>query len=904
MHRALHSSLLTIAAVPVLLAVPVAALPGVTARPGRAPAVTPRVRTIALTGVDGGALGQLRAAAARTAPRGTSSAVVAPTVLTAPQPTGRFDLVAVSWSHRGGPAVTAVSVRVRQGGTWSAWTALDPDGDGPDPGSPDAVQATRSAAPDSTAPLMTAGADGVQVRVDTATGTPPPGLTLDLVDGGTSAADAGGAAGGGAGGAGPGPAATAAAATPEPQIIDRSAWGADESLVKAAPVVNASVRAIVLHHTDTLNSYTPEQAFAQVRSLYAFHTTVRGWNDVGYNFIVDRYGRVFEGRRGSITRAVMGAHAGGFNAQTLGIAVLGTFSTTRLPAAVENALVPLVAWKSAEFGVDPAGRTTLTSAGGSYTRYAAGTRVPVYGLVGHRDVDSTECPGDAAYPRLPSLRTRAAALMVPDLVAPSLTGGPTSVAGRAVLFTATIPTRQRWWMTVTRMCGGEPVRVVSGTSTDRIAGSWDLRDAAGHPVPPGPYRVTVTSSSPVGSVPPFGQDVEVLATPESLASAAPPWGPAGPPSPLRAAAPGPPGTPGSVAVRAAGGLLGAPVVVGSPPTVAEPTSRIPQRVISPTPDPTTAPPTTAPPTTAPPTTTGPDAAPDPLGPVAASNGCPVQRAAAEDPAVTSVVAGRLAHPDARDVVLVNGSTAEGLAQGLTAATLAAGRSAPVLLTGTTALPPAVAQDVAARHATAAWLVGSPAVIAASVEQQLRSLGVTTVTRVAGADRWSTAAAVAAAVGAPAGQAVLVSGDGGEATALVAAASAAAAGLPVLLTSRAGVPAQTLAALADLRVTAVSVVGSVAAVPERTLDALAAAGVRHRIRVTAGDRWATAVAIADRLGSAAPSDRVVLASGEESGADLLVASGQARRLLLAAGDQLPAATAGWLGAHSRLGVSLV
>jgi putative cell wall-binding protein len=914
MHRVLHSTLLTVAIIPAMLAVPVAAVPGATVPPRAAHAVTPGVRTVALAGVDAAALAELRTVAARSAPRKTAAAVVAPAVLTAPAPTSRFDLVAVTWARSAAasgpvapavPAVTAVSVRVREQGRWSAWTPLETDGDGPDAGSPDAVQASLSAAPAGTAPLLTAGADGVQVRVDTPTGAAPPGLAVDLVDGGRSDAD--GAAQGAAAGD---PLATARAATSQPQIIPRAAWGADESLVKGVPVINGSVRAIILHHTDTLNSYSAGAAFAQVRSLYAFHTKVRGWNDVGYNFIVDRYGRVYEGRRGSITQAVMGAHAGGFNAQTLGIAVLGTFSATALPAAVESALVPLVAWKAAEYGINPAGRATLVSAGGTYTRYAAGTPVGVSGLSGHRDVDSTECPGDAAYPRLAPVRSRAAALMVPDLVAPALTGAPTTVAGRAVAFTATIPTRQRWWMTVTRMCGGSPVRVVPGTSTGRIAGSWDLRDSAGQPVPPGAYRVTVTSSSPVGSVTPYGQDVEVLATPESLAAAtvAPGTGSGG----------GSGAGPGTAApalraarVRPAGGLIGSPGLAGVP-GVPQPLSRIPMQVISPPVTSAPAPPVTsapAPPvTSAPPPPSSPSPVPPPgglTGPVAASNGCPVQRAAGSDPAVTSVVAGRLAHPDARDVVLVNGSTTEGLGQGLTATTLATARSAPLLLTGGTAVPPVVAQDILARHVTTAWLVGSDGVIAPSVEQQLRLLGVTTVTRVGGLDRWSAAAAVATTVGAPAREAVLVPGDQGDLLeAMVAAAPAAAAGLPVLLTSRTGVPVATLAALAALRVTTVTVAGSAAAVPESTLSALAAAGVTHYRRVTGRDRWSAAAAIADRFAATAPSDRVVLASGEEAGADLLVASGQGRRILLTTAAELPPATVAWLGAHRGPGITLI
>jgi putative cell wall-binding protein len=590
----------------------------------------------------------------------------------------------------------------------------------------------------------------------------------------------------------------------------------------------------------------------------------------------------------------MGAHAGGFNSETLGIAVLGTFTTTALPAAVEDALVPLLAWKAAAYGINPVGRTTLTSGGGSYTRYAAGTPVSVYGVSGHRDVDSTECPGDAAYPRLPTLRARAAALMVPALVAPALTDVPTTVAGRAVGFTATIPTRQRWWLTVTRLCGGLPVRVVSGTSTGRIAGSWDLRDAAGHPVPPGDYRVTVTSSSPVGSVAPFGRDVEVLATPESLAAS----------------------SPGPVAGSATGAAV-APVAAG------QPVSRIPMPVISPSsaPRPTAAPTATAGPTATPAPTTTPSTTPPPSGspspsgspaptppalPTAGSDGCAVQRAAGTDPALTSVVAGRLAHPDAHAVVLVNGSAGEPLAEALAAAPLAAAKGAPLLLTDAAALPAVVAQDVTARHATTAWLVGSATVISPAVEQQLRGLGVTTVTRVAGVDRWTSAAAVAGAVGAPAHQALLAPGDSGEQLdTLVAAGSAAAAGQPILLTSRTGVPGATLAALKALHVTTVTVIGSTVAVPEATLRALATAGVAHYTRVVGRDRWTTAVAVAARFAAQAPADRVVLASGSAADAALLVASGGGGRpVLLTGSSDLPAATGAWLAARPGLGVALV
>jgi len=841
MRRALQSSLLSLAVVPALLALPVTGRATPPAHP-----VAPGVTTLALAGVDQGALRQLRTEAARTAPGPasaptgkdgvTAAAAIAPAVLTGQLPTHRFDLVAVSWTARTAP--TRLAVRVREQGRWSAWTPLQPDGDGPDAGSPDAVRAGALRGAAASAPLMVNGADGVQVRVDTATGVRPAGLAVDLVDGGRSAADDP-----------PSPPSAARAATGQPQIITRAAWGADERLVKAAPVTLNAVKALIVHHTDTLTAYTPDGAYAQVRSLYAFHTKVRGWNDVGYNFVVDRFGRTFEGRRGSLTAPVMGAHAGGFNSETLGVAVLGTFMTTPLTAATEQGLVPLLAWQSAQYGINPAGRVTLVSGGGSYTRFPAGTRVGVYGVSGHRDVDSTDCPGTAAYPRLPVLRARAAALMVPALVAPVLNDAPTTVAGAPVTFTAAVPTRQRWALTATRWCGGAAVRTVAGTATGRISAAWDLRDAAGHPVPPGAYRMTVTSSSPVGSTPPVVRDVEVLATPDSLAG-----------------------------------------------TVPGPVSRVPMPAISPSPGPSASP----------------SPSPSPGGSggtsgLAASDGCPVRRAAGSDPAVTSVVAGRLAQPDAHAVVLA-GTGDDGLVHALAAAPFAAAHAAPLLLTAPDTLAPVVARDIVTRQVRTAWIVGPVSAVSAAVEQQVRALGVTTVTRIAGADRWATAAALATATGAPAHEAVLASGDPGALLdTLVAAGSAAASGRPLLLAGRAGVPASTLAALRALHVTSVVAVGPASLLPDSALGALAAAGVTRRTRVTGADGTgddAVAVALAASLGATAPADRTVLASGARADVMLLVAAAQARPVLLVGASGLPARTSAWLAAHRTAAVVLV
>jgi N-acetylmuramoyl-L-alanine amidase-like protein/putative cell wall binding repeat protein len=499
---------LTAVLTPALVVLPTMARPAARPRP-----VAPRVQALDLHRADPTTFSALAAPGAAPLRKGlTASGLLThgPALLTPPTSTRRFDLVAVSWSKA--TAGTSVEVRVREGGSWTRWQRLDGDDDGPDQPAP-GKQANQEGG--ASAPLLTGGADGVQVRVDSATGTPPPGFTVDLVDGGQSAADAGPAI----------PAASAEAATPQPKIITRAQWGADESLVTGTTSYDTAVKALFVHHTDTTNSYSATQAYAQMRAIYAFHTKVRGWNDIGYNFLVDRFGRVFEGRRGSITRPVVGAHTGGFNSQSLGVAVLGTFTTQTPAAAALRGLVDVLAWKAAQYGLNPRGSTKLISAGGPYTRHPAGASVPVTILSSHRDVGITECPGDALYAQLPWLRRQVAARMKAGLVAPTLSAPTATWSGTGVTagvkVTGSVPTRQTWTLSVTPACATAPIRVLSGTATSRITASWDLRTAAGTPAVPGLYHLTLATRSPVGAAPSWSTDVEVLPTDASPAGTCP-----------------------------------------------------------------------------------------------------------------------------------------------------------------------------------------------------------------------------------------------------------------------------------------------------------------------------------------------------------------------------------------------
>jgi len=202
----------------------------------------------------------------------------------------------------------------------------------------------------------------------------------------------------------------AAASPARPGLISRAQWGADESWRRFAPGCDGNpeygpaVRFAVLHHSDTPNSYKPSQSAAMVRAIYWFHTHVNGWCDVGYNFVVDRFGQVFEGRAGGVERAVVGAHAGGFNRESTGVAMLGTFSTTGIPAPMYSAVRSLLSWKMALHGINPSGQVTTTAEGFDGSRFAPGpARVPA--ISGHRDLDSTDCPGELGYELLAHLRS-------------------------------------------------------------------------------------------------------------------------------------------------------------------------------------------------------------------------------------------------------------------------------------------------------------------------------------------------------------------------------------------------------------------------------------------------------------------------------------------------------------------
>jgi len=205
----------------------------------------------------------------------------------------------------------------------------------------------------------------------------------------------------------------AAAAVPSgPGIVTRGGWGANEGLrvskCPSGPTYDARVRLAIVHHTVNSNSYSPGEAIQMVRSIYAYHTQSLGYCDIAYNFVIDRFGTVYEGRYGGIAEPVRGAHSIGYNTDTTGIALLGNFSGGGLTAAALQALQSLVAWKLGVHNVNAAAATVYTTTGNDV--YPVGTARVLSTVIGHRDTWSTGCPGQTLYDQLPNIRASAAAI--------------------------------------------------------------------------------------------------------------------------------------------------------------------------------------------------------------------------------------------------------------------------------------------------------------------------------------------------------------------------------------------------------------------------------------------------------------------------------------------------------------
>ena len=232
-----------------------------------------------------------------------------------------------------------------------------------------------------------------------------------------------------------GPVAATAADGARPAIVPRSHWDPNGSCTPRAPAKYGRVDFSIVHHTESLVGYSRAGAAAMVLGICRFHRNGNGWLDIGYNLLVDRFGTVYEGRAGGVDEPVIGAQAGGWNSVSAGVAVIGSFSRSRPPAAAQAALVKTLAWKLSLAGVPASGTIAKVSSGGAENRWSSGTQVPFQRVSGHRDADATDCPGGALYALLPRLRRAVAAQLAEprDLLTNSPFGGVLAQGASAYL---------------------------------------------------------------------------------------------------------------------------------------------------------------------------------------------------------------------------------------------------------------------------------------------------------------------------------------------------------------------------------------------------------------------------------------------------------------------------------------
>jgi len=355
-----------------------------------------------------------------------------------PERFARFDLVGLHWRGWG-----LLLFRTRSlSGRWSRWQSAGPEGDLPDRGTEGRAGWHLGR------PFWVGGADRLQVRKVgrvsrvRAFFVRSPGRSAPVLQ---------------------------PLMTETPTIVTRAEWGANEAIRRAPPRYADGVHFAIVHHTAGSNSYSASQSASIVRAIELYHVEANGWNDIGYNFLVDKYGQIFEGRYGGMTRAVIGAHAQGFNVGSVGIALLGNYDDARPTAAARAALVSLLAWRLDLAHVDPLSKVVRVSDGNP--RYPAGRKLTLNAISGHRDTGPTSCPGTNLYAELPAIRREVAQTGLPKLYAPRVSGE----LGGQMRFRATLSAEAAWTVTVKDQTGAV-VAAGSGTGTG-VDWTWNATSA-------------------------------------------------------------------------------------------------------------------------------------------------------------------------------------------------------------------------------------------------------------------------------------------------------------------------------------------------------------------------------------------------------------------------------------------
>jgi len=362
----------------------------------------------------------------------------------------RFELVGLHWRGSG-----SVSFRTRSvAGRWSRWREAVPEDDRPDAGNHELRDRLGW---QTGSPYWTGPSDRIQVRTFGrvsrirayylwSPGKEPPTRAVSIAG--------------------------------SPLILSRPSWRADERIRRGRPDYSDTLRFAVVHHTAGSNSYTRAQSASIVRGIQRYHVLANGWDDIGYNFLVDKYGQIFEGRYGGVDRNVVGAHAQGFNQGSAGVALLGNYNATSATPAARAALIRLLAWRLDVAHVDP-----LTTFGWRSTgnpRFRTGASITLRPISGHRDTGYTTCPGSQLYGELPQIARSVAQTGLPKLYSAVVTGAPGGFVDITARLSEPLP-----WSVIVSEPDGNVVATGQGSGTE-VAWTWDART-----IPAGRYRYAI-----------------------------------------------------------------------------------------------------------------------------------------------------------------------------------------------------------------------------------------------------------------------------------------------------------------------------------------------------------------------------------------------------------------------------
>jgi hypothetical protein len=303
---------------------------------------------------------------------------------------------------------------------------------------------------------------------------------------------------------------SASAQTVRPHLITRRAWGANERYRNCFAGYAPKLKMAFVHHTAGSNNYTKAESDDVVRSIYYFHTQVNEWCDIAYNFLVDRFGRIYVGRRGDLERPVIPAATQGFNTGSVAVSAMGNFSTVRAGSALRRALHRILAWRLDVAHLPPKGRATMNSGGGSHTRYSEGRRVRLRLISGHRRTGYTECPGDDLADRIGQTRRAVARLGSPKIYRPARSRKSVTPTLNRVRFTARASGSLSWIVEIKD--SGTVIRTLASNDAWRLNVAWNGKSDEGVPAVPGRYVAVIRATNARGlSARPARLPVKVLA---------------------------------------------------------------------------------------------------------------------------------------------------------------------------------------------------------------------------------------------------------------------------------------------------------------------------------------------------------------------------------------------------------